>query len=98
MNDLMQFALALLTGLLLGGVFFGGLWWTVQQGLASPRPALWFGFSFIVRTSIVLYGFYWVGASNWQHLLLCLLGFMSARFMIVRLTAPTPSEEANHAP
>ena len=40
---------AIIPGLVLGGVFFGGLWWTVQKGFASPRPALWFLGSLLLR-------------------------------------------------
>ena len=32
---------ALLAGGLLGGVFFGGLWWTVQRAVLSVAPARW---------------------------------------------------------
>ena len=32
MNDIQALALAFFAGVLLGAVFFGGLWWTVQQG------------------------------------------------------------------
>jgi len=34
-------AAALLTGWALGAIFFGGLWWTVQLGAASPTPSRW---------------------------------------------------------
>jgi F1F0 ATPase subunit 2 len=27
------------TRVLLGVIFFGGLWWTVRKGLSSKRPA-----------------------------------------------------------
>jgi len=43
MNELLTLALALVTGLLLGAIFFGGLWWTVRKGVSSKQPALWFG-------------------------------------------------------
>ena len=41
-----------LAGALLGAFFFGGLWWTVQKGVASERPALWFLGSLLLRTGI----------------------------------------------
>ncbi|MFT5934619.1 MAG: F1F0 ATPase subunit 2, partial [Hydrogenophaga sp.] len=43
-------AVSLLAGAALGGVFFGGLWWTVQRGANSPSPARWFLGSFVLRT------------------------------------------------
>ena len=41
MYDNLALALALLAGGVLGSFFFGGLWWTVQKGVASERPAIW---------------------------------------------------------
>lgn len=96
--------LAGVAGLLLGGIFFGGLWWTVRwtvrEGVASRRPALLFIASFVLRASIVLAGIYLVGRESgpqkWQPLLLCLLGFVVARFLVTWLTRHTA--EARHAP
>ena len=45
--------LALADGLVLGAVFFGGLWWTVRKGVSSKQPALWFLGSLLLRTGIV---------------------------------------------
>ncbi|WP_339560906.1 ATP synthase subunit I [Pseudomonas sp. EA_65y_Pfl1_P113] len=55
---------ALLTGGALGAVFFAGLWWTVRWAADSATPARWFITSLIVRTAIVLAGFYAVGATQ----------------------------------
>lgn len=98
MNELAQIAMVLLTGLLLGALFFGGLWWTVQKGLAAKQPALWFGLSFLLRTGIVLAGFYFVAGPDWKRLLLCLTGFIIARLIVTRLTGQRMTGEASHAP
>jgi F1F0 ATPase subunit 2 len=104
MNNILILALALVAGLLLGAVFFGGLWWTVRKGVFSQSPAIWFLASRLLRMSIVLAGFYFVGRGDWRRLLTCLLGFTIARFIVMRLTR-TPIEhphstakEASHAP
>ena len=52
MSDTLALALAFLAGALLGVFFFGGLWWTVQKGVASETPALWFLGSLLLRTSL----------------------------------------------
>ena len=52
MSDIPALALALLAGALLGAFFFGGLWWTVQKGVTSERPALWFLGSLLLRTGV----------------------------------------------
>jgi F1F0 ATPase subunit 2 len=62
--------------------FFGGLWWTIIRGVSSERPALWFFGSVLLRMSLTLAGFYFVGRDNWERWLLCLLGFLLARFAV----------------
>jgi F1F0 ATPase subunit 2 len=104
MNNFLILALALAAGLVLGTIFFGGLWWTVRKGVSSKHPALWFLGSMLVRMSIVLLGFYFVGRDDWQRLVACLLGFIIARFIVMRLTRTpfehphSPAKEASHAP
>ena len=104
MNSFLFLVLALAAGLLLGAIFFGGLWWTVRKGVFSKSPAIWFLGSMLLRMGIVLAGFYFVGRGDWQRLTTCLLGFIIARFIVMRLTR-TPIEhphsttkEAGHAP
>ena len=103
MNETLSLVLALVTGVLLGVMFFGGLWWTVRKGVSSKRPVLWFFGSLVLRISIVLAGFYLVAGGHWERLLVCLLGFIIARFIVTRLTrtAKKPTylaQEAEHAP
>ena len=86
MNETLTLALALLTGGLLGAVFFGGLRWTVGKGVSSKHPVPWFLGSMVLRTGIVLAGFYFVTGGHWQRLLMCLLGFVMARLVVMRLT------------
>lgn len=98
MNELSQLALVVLAGLLLGALYFGGLWWTVLKGVSARQPALWFGVSLLLRTGIVLAGFYLVSGADWKRLLLCLLGFIVARFIVIRLTDMPAGRGAKHAP
>jgi F1F0 ATPase subunit 2 len=77
-------ALAFSSGVLLGIIFFGGLWWTVRRGLLSPTPALWFSASLLVRTGVALGGFYFVSQAEWRRLLACLLGFFLARIVVMQ--------------
>jgi F1F0 ATPase subunit 2 len=104
MNNFLFLALALVAGLLLGTIFFGGLWWTVRKGVFSKSPALWFLGSMLLRMSLVLAGFYFVGRGDWVRLVICLLGFVVARFIVMRLTRPpveqqnSATKEVSHAP
>ncbi len=104
MNNILSLALALGAGLLLGAIFFGGLWWTVRKGVSSKSPWLWFLGSLWLRMSLVVAGFYFAGRGNWQRLVACLFGFIIGRLIVMRLTR-TPiengnskSKEARHAP
>lgn len=92
MHDLVPLTLSLplafaaLAGMALGGLFFGGLWWTVHRAAVSPRPALWFGPSLLLRIALVAAGFYFVDDGKWQTLAACLGGFVLARVAVLRLT------------
>ena len=102
MNETLSLVLALVSGLLLGAMFFGGLWWTVQKGVSSKRPALWFFGSLLLRTSIALAGFYFIARGHWERLLVCLLGFVVARLIVTWYTRaaenlPCLTQEAGHA-
>jgi len=95
--------LALAVGVLLGAIFFGGLWWTVARGIGSRFAALWFILSLLLRTSVAVAGFYLVGRGSWLRLVACLIGFMVARLIVTRLSAeaalrsPSP-RRTSHAP
>ena len=98
--------LALVAGLLLGLVFFGGLWWTVRRGLTARHPALLFVGSLVLRMAVAVGGFWWVSDGQWDRLLACLVGFLVARLVITRVSrqprndpAETETtEEGRHAP
>ena len=103
MNEALILVLAWLAGAGLGVIFFGGLWWTIRKGVSSGRPARWFFGSGLLRMSIALAGFYFVARGHWERLLVCLLGFLVARFIVARLTraAGNPTclaQDASHAP
>lgn len=104
MNEPLSLASALGAGVLLGVLFFGGLWWTVREGLPSKRVAMWFLVSLLLRMGVTLAGFYVVSGGHWDRLLLCLLGFIMARRVIRWLTRPSgkihsvPGLEGSHAP
>lgn len=88
----------LLVGVLLGMIFFGGLWWTVQRAVSARWVALWFFASLLLRTGIVLGGFYLTCGDDWQRWLAALLGFVAARLVVTRLTRPkTEIMEGSHA-
>jgi F1F0 ATPase subunit 2 len=92
MSDVLTLALALIAGALLAAFFFGGLWWTIQKGVASDRPALWFLGSLLLRTGTILAGFCFVSQGRWSTLAACLLGFAMARFIVVKRLTRAPAK------
>ncbi len=86
MNEILLMILAFIAGVALGMIFFGGLWFTVKKMVTAKIPVIWFLSSFILRVSIVLIGFYYVSSGSWQRLIVSLLGFIVARFVVTYLT------------
>jgi len=101
---LLTLTLAWAAGTGIGAVFFGGLWWTIRQGMSSRQPALWFFGSMLLRMGIALVGFYVVSGTRWERLVSCLIGFVMARLAVTWLTQPSgdgharPAHEACSAP
>lgn len=83
---MINLSMVLIAGILLGIFFFGGLWWTVKKSINSAQPVLWFFSSWLIRTGLVVSGFYFITEQDWQRLLSCLLGFIMARFIVLKLT------------
>jgi F1F0 ATPase subunit 2 len=94
MNEILNLFLPLLAGFLVGAFFFAGLWWTVQKGLSSRRPELWFLGSLLLRTSTAVAGFYFASGGHWERLLICLLGFFIMRQIVTKLTR-LPDEDTD---
>jgi len=113
MPELLRLVLAVAAGFALGVFFFAGLWWTVRRCLTSKRPALWLLSSLLLRTAVLLAGFYWIAGDSWRRLLACALGFVVARLVVTwsllpqsaasqpsAATQPSPGSqtEGAHAP
>ena len=82
-----QLTIAALTGVALGVLYFGGLWMSVRTLPRMNRPALLMLVSLAARMAVVLAGFYLVMQGRWERLIVCLLGFLVARAIMIRSTA-----------
>ena len=88
MSDIGLLIGALAAGMVLGTLFFGGLWWTVNRGLNATVPAIWFGLSALLRMAITLLGFYYIARLGWPSVIAGLCGLLAARGAVLRLTRP----------
>jgi F1F0 ATPase subunit 2 len=77
---------AFAAGLVLGTLFFGGLWWTVSRTLTATVPAVWFGISALLRMAVTVSGLYYVARLGWPSLIACLCGLLVARRAVMRHT------------
>jgi F1F0 ATPase subunit 2 len=103
MSEILMLGFALLAGILLGAIFFGGLWWTVLKGVSARQPGFWFVVSLLLRTGLAMAGFYFVSGDSWKRLLACLFGFILARMIVTRLANAADKTahltgETGHAP
>ena len=74
----------LLWGVVLGLIYFGGLWLTVRRLGVVKHQALRMLSSFFIRNFLVAAGFYPVVLQGWQPTLICLAGFIVIRFVLTR--------------
>lgn len=77
--NLVPIMVSFLAGLLLGAIFFGGLWFTVKRLSKTANPGLWMLASFAIRVSVLLLGIYAFTNGQWEGILACLVGFLIAR-------------------
>ena len=98
MGELLRLVLALVAGVGLGLVYFGGLWLTVQRVPGSGHPGLLVLGSFLGRTVAVVGGIYLAAVLGgepsdvWARVAVCLVGFLAMRTVMVRRLRPTPGE------
>ncbi|MHB1391150.1 MAG: N-ATPase subunit AtpR [Thermoleophilia bacterium] len=99
MNQIIYFAGALMVGLGLGAVYFGGLWHTLRRLPDSRRPGLLVFSSYFGRIALCVAGFFLVGrGGHWERMLIALAGLLAARFFLVRRWGETGASHDRPAP
>lgn len=74
--------IAFLGGIVLGIIFFGGLYWTISLFDKVKYPAALMSISMIIRMAILLIGFYLLMNDNYMNLLLALVGVITVRIFM----------------
>ena len=92
--EVLSLMIALMAGLALGGWYFGGLWVTVRRLPTAAAPALLALGSFWLRLAVSVMGFYVVMGGQWERLLVCFIGFLGMRSLLMRRWRPEPQSVA----
>ncbi len=89
----MNILISLTGGIVIGLLFYGGLWFTVQALVVTRHPVLLTVSSFGARMLIALSGFLFFMDGKWQNALGCLAGFALGRVIcsiLLRRTERSP--------
>lgn len=90
-------ALGLGGGLILGAIYFGGLWLTVRRISSARHPGLRIVTSYLTRLAVLGIGFFGLlRAGGAPALLGALLGLLAARQLV--LARLGPGQEGKHRP
>ncbi len=83
MESIRDWTLPLVVGVLLGGLYYAGLWWTVKSLSRFRRPGLVLTVSFLVRACLLVGGFLLLAGRSPYALFAALIGFTISRFLVV---------------
>lgn len=89
----MELVAGFVVGVVMGGLFFGGLWVTAGRVVESSRPGVLLLGSYLIRLALVGAGFYGV-LSVWgiPPVFAALLGLLLTRVVLLRRLAVASSE------
>lgn len=82
--QILIYASAAAGGVVLGLIYFGGLWITVNKVSGARRPYLLLTGSFLLRTALILVGFYLLLLYNWVYLILAMTTFIVTRQVVIQ--------------
>lgn len=84
MSDVLMLVAVLGAGMVLGVVYFGGLWATIQRLASARRPAVLAFTSFVLRTVVVVAGLTVLYSGDVRRLGIGVLGLLVVRTVAVR--------------
>jgi F1F0 ATPase subunit 2 len=70
-------------GIILGIIFFGGLYLTILKLGNVKNPSILFAVSFMLRMAILLGGLFLLSQNGYQGVLFALLGIILAKFLMI---------------
>lgn len=85
-TDVVLLVAVLGAGMVLGVVYFGGLWATIQRLASARRPAVLALASFVLRTVVVVAGLTVLYGGDVRRLAIAGLGLLVVRTVAIRQT------------
>lgn len=79
-----QLILGYVVGAVLGSVYFGGLWASVQWLARASHPVASMTLGLVVRLGVAILVFYWLLTWSVVAMMAALAGFLSVRLLIFR--------------
>ena len=95
--QVINWLLAFFAGAVLGGFFFGSLWFTVRQLPTTGWPVRLIVGSYFGRMAIALLGFYLIMQGDWTRAIAGMLGFLTVRLILIQQLQPAPRELSGHS-
>ncbi|MBW1988624.1 MAG: ATP synthase subunit I [Deltaproteobacteria bacterium] len=89
MPPTLHFIQAVLAGLAAGGLYFMGLWWTINHMAESRSPFVLTAASFLVRAAVAVGTIVWAGRGQAPLILTALGAFLAARVAASRMLSPS---------
>jgi len=84
----MDIAASFIVGTGLGILNYTSLWFTIKHVSSVKKPSLFIMASYFLRMAITAAGFFLVMDGRWENLIACLAGFLTVRFVFVKLFQP----------
>jgi F1F0 ATPase subunit 2 len=88
MSEGLWLCVSLVVGVALGGIYFGGLWWTVNRLMTAKNPAPIVLLSMGVRCAITIAGLYYLSDGRWLRIVVAMVGFIGVRIVLRRALGP----------
>lgn len=83
--DLASLGVLLITGSVIGSIYFGALWLTVRHLAHQKYPGAMLLLSLTLRLALLLSVFFLIlDGGHWQSLLVAVIGFIAARTVFIR--------------
>lgn len=83
-----ELLLAASAGILLGCIYFGGLWLTIRRLTRWRQPGLTMMASLLVRLTLVAVGLYLLADGHWQRYVAAVPGLLIARWWWIGRISP----------